>query len=246
MEIEVESSKIVKFLEVIEGKGTGAISECKIVSDADGLSCVATDAINSRVVKAILYKTVFKKYTHSDEPLVTMQLGRLISVLKRFDGMISIKVMNKRMVIASEKRDGDVALSSPDMITELTFPNFKYEMTFDTDASIFKESLSNSTAIESETFKLVGEKGFFKIVLGTDSGSALTEKVKAEVKDFEVYFKAGVDSCFKNFDGKIRVSASSNRPCLFEMKNKEMFITTILAPIDITKNLDEPKKEKKE
>jgi hypothetical protein len=58
-----------------------------------------------------------------------------------------------------------------------------------------------------------------------------------------VYFKAGTDSCFKYLEGKIRVSASSNRPCMFEFKTKEVVVSTILAPIDVSKQLDEKKSD---
>ncbi len=188
-----QTEKLSKIFETI----VNIVDEVTLKVEKGGISIRAMDPAHVALIDFEMKKEAFDEYKLEEPQELTVDLKTLVSVLKRVEQELVIKLKEgeNALILLSEgavkKRFNIPLIESSE--ESLKVPNITFETEVELDSSIFKNAIADSSIIgEYATIKVEGDALFF------------TSKADENVVEIRV----GKESCisFKKKDAKSHLS----------------------------------------
>jgi len=188
-----QTEKLSKIFETI----VNIVDEVTLKVEKDGIMIRAMDPAHVALIDFEMKKEAFDEYKLEEPQELTVDLKTLVSVLKRVEQELVIKLKEgeNALILLSEgavkKRFNIPLIESSE--ESLKVPNITFETEVELDSSIFKNAIADSS--------IIGEYATIKV-----EGDALFFTSKADENVVEIW--VGKESCisFKKKDAKSHLS----------------------------------------
>lgn len=236
MSIKIETKRLSEYLNVITIKGK--IAEVMLNFTSDGI-------VSNNIMEGNIGATfsTLKKESFEDYVLEPINIGikdstLLIDVLNSFYGVVTLDISESVLKIYNESKSANIILMKPEFITTI-FPKdskvklySKFDNGIKTSSKLFKDSVSSSNVLKSETFQIECSNKKITINTGEDNFNKITETGNLDYKDF----KSKYDVIMKDVIGIIPETITftvigDNAPCMFKINNDYYTCDITLAPL---------------